>query len=158
MPELDNYRRELFCRYWLAEHGNRTKAAIRAGFEPRSAYNTGYRLMKEDEIKQRIEELKNADYDVREITPDLIKKGFLREALTADHPRDRKAAWDSLARCEAMFTENVNQGTTKDMKLILEQLRGVLSEEQRSKLARQFGVHLDQGAPEPTHEASGSVN
>lgn len=159
MAELANYRRELFCRYWLVERGNRTKAALRAGFEPRSAYNTGYRLMKDDEIKRRIDELKNSDYDVREITPELIKKGFLKEALSADHPRDRKAAWDSLARCEAMFTDNTSTTDARSVKDILAALRGHLPEEVLAGMAERFGVDLEAQEPtSPTHEGSGSVN
>lgn len=159
MPELSNYRRELFCRFYMATGGNQTRAAKLAGYAPKSAHVQGHRAIMDDKVKARLDELKAADYDVREITPELIKKGFLKEALSADHPRDRKAAWDSLARCEAMFTDNTSTTDARSVKDILAALRGHLPEEALASLAQRFGVDLEAQEPsQPTHEGSGSVN
>ena len=40
-------------------HRNATEAAKAAGYAPRSAYNQGYRMLKNDEIVERIADLEN---------------------------------------------------------------------------------------------------
>ena len=156
MPELTNYRRELFSRYMLACNGNQTKAAVKAGFARRSAYNTGHRLMKDDEVRQRIEELKAQAYEEREITPEIITKAFWDEYVSSTHPRDRQNALDKLAKIRAMYTENINQGGTKDVGAILKALEGHLPEEALEALALRFGI--DREPPKPTHEGSERLN
>lgn len=53
---LNNIRRERFCQQ-MATHGVASKAAVEAGYSPRSAHSTGCDLRKEPEIQKRIEEL-----------------------------------------------------------------------------------------------------
>lgn len=153
MPELANYRRERFSRFYLVYNGNQTQAALGAGFARSSARQYGSYLMASHDIKARIEELKSEAFDLEGITPEFIRRAFLKEALEADASRDRKAALDSLARCNGMFTDNVNQGAPENMAEVLKALQEVLPRDQLAKLAKQFKVDLPQGTdrlPEPT--------
>ncbi len=49
-------RREAFCRAFAA-HGNAARAAREAGYEARTAYSQGNRLLKTPEVRARIEEI-----------------------------------------------------------------------------------------------------
>ena len=49
-------RQELFCLEYIRD-GNATQAAIRAGYSPKTAYSTGQRLLKNVEVRARIDEL-----------------------------------------------------------------------------------------------------
>ena len=50
---LKGKRAEFVNQYFICNR-NQTKAAIAAGYSEKSAYNTAYRLMKNDEIKEAI--------------------------------------------------------------------------------------------------------
>lgn len=56
MPELKNKQHELFCLEIVSGKSN-TQAAIGAGYSEKTAYSTANRLLKNVEIKKRIEEL-----------------------------------------------------------------------------------------------------
>ena len=49
-----NKKQKKFCDEYLTDF-NQTAAAIRAGYSERSAYNTGYRIMKRPEAKEYID-------------------------------------------------------------------------------------------------------
>lgn len=51
-------RARRFVEAYIANGGNATSAAIQAGYSPRSAYNQGYRLMKDDEVGRLLEQRK----------------------------------------------------------------------------------------------------
>jgi hypothetical protein len=55
---LSNARYEQFCQFIVAGH-SQTQAAKLAGFPPSAAHNAGSRLMKRDEIRSRIAELRD---------------------------------------------------------------------------------------------------
>ncbi|QPC82101.1 terminase small subunit [Phototrophicus methaneseepsis] len=48
-----NYRKQIFAEAWLRSK-NQTAAAVEAGYSARSAYNQGYRLMKDDDVQEYI--------------------------------------------------------------------------------------------------------
>ncbi len=54
---------ENFCQYYV-DSGNATKSAIEAGYSKRSAYSQGQRLLKNDVIQQRLEELQKPAQDI----------------------------------------------------------------------------------------------
>ena len=56
MPELKNKQRERFCLEY-ASGNNGTQAAIAAGYSEKTAYSIANRLLKNVEIKSRINEL-----------------------------------------------------------------------------------------------------
>ena len=51
-------KQERFAQAYIL-HRNATEAAKAAGYAPRSAYNQGYRMLKNDEIIERIADLEN---------------------------------------------------------------------------------------------------
>lgn len=55
---LQNPKQELFCLEYLKDF-NATQAAIRAGYTVKSARSTASKMLKVEEVKQRIEELKD---------------------------------------------------------------------------------------------------
>ncbi len=59
-------KQELFCQNYFITH-NATKAAQAAGYSEQSAYNQGYRLLKQPDIQDRLKELESevsTDLDV----------------------------------------------------------------------------------------------
>lgn len=58
MPELKNKKHETFCLE-LVSGKNNTQAAIAAGYSEKTAYSTANRLLKNVEIKSRINELQD---------------------------------------------------------------------------------------------------
>ena len=51
-------KQERFAQAYIL-HRNATESAKAAGYAPRSAYNQGYRMLKNDEIVERIADLEN---------------------------------------------------------------------------------------------------
>jgi hypothetical protein len=78
-------RREMFCRCYVA-FGNAAEAARRAGYADGAARQTGHRLLADDAIQARIEELWAHAEGVRETDRDLLvdKTERLFEASLAD--------------------------------------------------------------------------
>jgi phage terminase small subunit len=63
---LLNDKQERFCQAYIL-HRNATKAAATAGYSEISAHNQGHRLLQDERIKERIDELTNeisTDVDV----------------------------------------------------------------------------------------------
>ena len=63
---LLNDKQERFCQAYIL-HRNATKAAATAGYSETSAHNQGHRLLQDERIKDRIDELTNeisTDVDV----------------------------------------------------------------------------------------------
>lgn len=58
MAAVLNTKRELFCVYY-AQTGNGTESAKNAGYKATSAYSIASRLLKIDEVKERIQALKD---------------------------------------------------------------------------------------------------
>lgn len=49
-------RHELFCKYYIKNKFNATKAAKKAGYSQKTAYSTGQKLLKKGEIQSKIKE------------------------------------------------------------------------------------------------------
>ena len=57
MAELDNPRRESFCREYVIDVTNQAAAAVRAGYSAKTAAQQASRLLKNVNVKERIAEL-----------------------------------------------------------------------------------------------------
>ena len=59
---LKNRKHEMFCKYYVTKLNgkiyNATEAAKQAGFSKKTAYSSGSRLLKRDDVSDRIDELK----------------------------------------------------------------------------------------------------
>ena len=66
-----NEKQKAFCREYIIDF-NQTQAAIRAGYSKRSADRIGSRLMRKDEVKAYVAEIKQIAADKAEITPEWV--------------------------------------------------------------------------------------
>jgi len=85
-----------------------TQLAKDVGANPATAKQTGYQLANDLAVialQEKLEEL--SLFGSVTINPALIKNGLLKEAVQANDSRDRRGAWDSLAKAEGMYKETV---------------------------------------------------
>lgn len=87
-----NNKIERFCQEYVIDL-NATKAAIRAGYSEKSAYSIGNRLLKKDEVQERLKELQSDLQKASEITALRI----LRE--------QKKIAFSSIAHLHNSWIE-----------------------------------------------------
>ena len=95
-------KQEKFCQAYIL-HRNATRAAVAAGYSEASAHNQGYRLLQDDKIQERIEELTN------EISTDVdviaeIEKQY-EQARNAGHGAVALKALELLSRVRGNNTE-----------------------------------------------------
>ena len=84
------------------------KAAIRAGYSEKTAKTTASRLLTNDDIKKRIEGLKEKRIKRTEITIDAIIEGFNKIAFAnkgCEKTSDRLKALEMLGKYIGMFKE-----------------------------------------------------
>lgn len=74
-------KREAFCQYYNI-HGNATKAALEAGYSKNTAYSSGHRLLKKDEIKKRLSELAEERSLLAKVTIKEIIEEYARIAFS----------------------------------------------------------------------------
>lgn len=67
-----SFRRELFIEAYIQNDGNATKAALTAGYSPRTAYSQGQRLLSNVEISSRIKARQTEVLDNLKITTERI--------------------------------------------------------------------------------------
>lgn len=81
MPELANMKREAFCRQYIVDL-NAKQAATRAGYSEKTAGMQGSRLLTNDNVKVRIQELKDERAERTNVTADKVVKELARLAFT----------------------------------------------------------------------------
>lgn len=69
MSEL-NDKQERFSQAYVL-HSNATEAAKAAGYSESSAYNQGYRLLQQDKVKERIEDLQKESFTTVNVVAEL---------------------------------------------------------------------------------------
>ncbi len=74
-------KQERFCQEYLVDL-NATQAAIRAGYSPRTAGQTGHDNLKKPEIAVRVAELKEERAERTRVTADKVVKELARIAFT----------------------------------------------------------------------------
>ena len=84
-------KRARFCEEYVIDC-NATQAALRAGYSERSAYAQGSRLLKDDEVKERVEELRAKHSERLEITIDSLTTMLLDDRTLAHDNRQAGAA------------------------------------------------------------------
>lgn len=124
-----NVRQDMFCLEY-AKCGNATEAAKKAGYAEKTAYSQGQRLLKNVEVKNRLQELaalaedaKIADIkemqqkltsiirqETTEEVPMVVSNGDWSEIQTINKTssiKDIISAIDKLARMQGAFTDKV---------------------------------------------------
>jgi phage terminase small subunit len=72
-------RRALFVEAYVANGGNATDAAIKAGYSKKTAYSAGGRLLKDVEISAEVEKRRAQSIEKAEKATDLTVENILRE-------------------------------------------------------------------------------
>lgn len=119
---------------------NKSEAARLAGYAESHARQQGYNLSQDPKIIEMVDALQQ--YQSSLVTEDLIQGGLLKEALTADNSRDRKGAWDSLAKTKGMF-KDVSEVTHQDKTDIdlLQKIEDQFGKEARKEAEFKLGYH-----------------
>lgn len=122
-----NAKQKRFCEEYIIDF-NATKAAERAGYSKRSAYEMGHRLISnpscQDYIKELAQEIKSSKIasavEVQELLTDIIRGNATEETFIDGTPvqkqvamRDRLKAMELIGKYQGSFTENVKiQGSS----------------------------------------------
>lgn len=102
-----NDRQRLFCQWYAVTH-NATQSAIRAGYSKKTAYSQGNRLLKNAEIRKRIQD------EIESMNTDLPDKAELKAFWTRimrdaeEKTSVRLAASTNLAKALFMFDVNIS--------------------------------------------------
>lgn len=76
-----NERQTLFCEYYVANHFNATKAALLAGYSKDTAYQQGHALLKNPEIREKIQEAIDLAVSNLKVTQERIIREYARIAF-----------------------------------------------------------------------------
>jgi len=100
-----NEKQERFCQAYIL-HRNATKAAQAAGYSETSSHNQGYRLLQDDKIQERIEELTNEIQTDVDVISEIEKQ--YEVARNAGNGNTALKALELLARVRGNNSEEVN--------------------------------------------------
>lgn len=126
-------KQEGFCRAYVANNGNGTLAAKQAGYSEKTAYAIASENLRKPHLKDRIQEIEQAALDVNQITPELVKKLILNEAMTAESDGARATNLKTLALSLGMLKENVQVSEKMPDDQIVEALREAGLDEDAAK-------------------------
>ena len=136
MPELKNKKHETFCLE-LVSGKNNTQAAIAAGYSDKTAYSIANRLLKNVDIKSRINELmaqiaSEKVADAQEVMEYLtsVMRGESRSSVLClagdgmqeviEKPpdeREKLRAAEMLGKRYGLYTEKIEQQTDMELKI-----------------------------------------
>ena len=80
MAALQNKRHEKFCHEYIKDM-NATQAAIRTGYSEKSAESQSSRLLRNDKVKKRVAELRDAYFNENIMTAQQVEYELTRIAL-----------------------------------------------------------------------------
>ena len=128
-----NDKQEKFAQSYIL-HRNATEAARAAGYSKSSAYNQGYRLLQNEEIKERIEDLeKELTTDVDVVTEIENQYTF---AKANGHTNSAIKALELLSRVRGAKSDKELDMTTEELESnIIESLK-VLGKEKVTELIK----------------------
>jgi phage terminase small subunit len=128
-----NDKQEKFAQSYIL-HRNATEAARAAGYSKSSAYNQGYRLLQNEEIKERIEDLeKELTTDVDVVTEIENQYTF---AKANGHTNSAIKALELLSRVRGAKSDKELDMTTEELESnIIESLK-ILGKEKVTELLK----------------------
>ena len=114
-----NARHRAFAEYY-AQTANATEAAVKAGFSARTAYSQGYRLLKNVEVQNLIQELQERAASERIADMETVK-GFWSDVMRDEGEKtaDRLKASELLAKSAGAFLDRVAVGDFEGKDVIL---------------------------------------
>ncbi len=154
-----NWRQEQFCRYYV-QIGILAEACRRAGYPDSAndyASKQGSRLMKNEAVKERIQELEAEAFDASELTKDRLLGQLIEVLKGARESKNWNAASATLERLLKASgnwvdrREDITRTPDTDLVSALEQgLGAVLGKERASEIAAEYKAKLNQKKEEPT--------
>jgi phage terminase small subunit len=121
-----NARQQRFVQEYAVDH-NATQAAIRAGYSEKSAYQQGYLLVNNPEIRSQLAAHEQSVAERLGITLEWLLDQLREKAVNAQSERDQLRAMELLGKHLAIFTEKVEHSGS----MIQVQVNGVDLEELR---------------------------
>lgn len=116
-PDYITPKQQRFIAEYLSNGGNGTKAAISAGYAPRSAGVTAHDLLKMEKIRKRLEGEKTQQLDRLALDADWITSRLMTLADQADSDATKVRALETLGKVVGIYsadkkeiTANVNTG------------------------------------------------
>lgn len=116
-PLNDKQRR--FIDHYIAT-GHVTKAAIAAGYSPRSASAQGSALLAEPKIRREVDRRQANLANELGITRQVVLEGLLHEAQTGTAGASRVRAWELLGRAHGLFAERIDHQAKAEVVFKLE--------------------------------------
>ena len=126
-------KQERFAQAYIL-HRNATEAAKAAGYAPRSAYNQGYRMLKNDEIVERIADLENELVTNIDVIDEIENQYTFAKAN--GHTNSAIKALELLSRVRGAKSDKELDMTTEELESnIIESLK-VLGKEKVTELIK----------------------
>ena len=132
-------KQEKFAREYV-KSGNATQAAKNAGYSEATAKQAGHRALTNVDVATRIAELRAEAYEAADLTPELIAKSLMHEAVTAKEGGTRVRALELIGKTMAMFVDvKADDTRTQSTDTLISQIAKA-SPRAALELARDLGV------------------
>lgn len=106
---VDMNKRRKFAIEYSVDH-NATQAAVRAGYNERTAYSQGSRLLKNVEVRREIDSQREKQAKRVDVQVDEIVIGLKAIAIDSSAPAAaRVSAWKALGDYKGMFVTGVRE-------------------------------------------------
>ena len=120
-------KQKAFVREYLVDL-NATQAAIRAGYSKRSAYSTGQRMLKNDEVQKAIQKAQKRREERTEVTQDYViaKLREIAEKDASDGPdsdlkyANKIRALELLGKHTGAFDGGAKEGQNEPVKVVID--------------------------------------
>jgi hypothetical protein len=126
-----NEKQEKFAQAYVLNH-NATDAAKSAGYSTRSAYNQGYRLLQEDEVKERIEELSREMKTSVDVISEIEDQYAYAKA--EGHTNSAIKALELLSRVRGNVSDDGNRAGREELTTMIVACLQVLGKEEVNKI------------------------
>ena len=150
-----NEKQEKFCQAYIL-HRNATRAATAAGYSEASAHNQGYRLLQDEKVQERIEELTNEISTDVDVVSEIEKQ--YETARNAGHGAVALKALELLSRVRG----NVSDEDDATEETLEEEIIGTLQiigfEKSFQLLAEAFPSEFEDEEDLPLEELSGTTD
>jgi len=150
-----NEKQEKFCQAYIL-HRNATRAAVAAGYSEASAHNQGYRLLQDEKVQERIEELTNEISTDVDVVSEIEKQ--YETARNAGHGAVALKALELLSRVRG----NVSDEDDATEETLEEEIIGTLQiigfEKSFQLLAEAFPSEFEDEEDLPLEELSGTTD
>ena len=126
-----NEKQEKFAQAYVLNH-NATDAAKSAGYSTRSAYNQGYRLLQEEEVKERIEELSREMKTSVDVISEIEDQYAYAKA--EGHTNSAIKALELLSRVRGNVADDANRAGREELTTMIVACLQVLGKEEVNKI------------------------